>query len=133
MNTRTQSAGPKITEKTLPVLIGRVKMRVKVACTGQPLVYLHPSAGLAWYPFLSWLSEHFTVYAPEFPGTSVGDPCAIHSVHALSDMVLLYEEVIRTLGLDKPVLVGQSFGGMLAAELAATFPGLASRVVLLDP
>ena len=133
MNTPTQHTGPKISEKTLHIWNGRIKMRVKVAGTGQPLVYLHPSAGLAWDPFLSWLSGHFTVYAPEFPGTSVGDPYAIHSIHELSDIVLLYEEAIRALGLDKPVLVGQSFGGMLAAELAATFPELASRVVLLDP
>lgn len=133
MNTPMQAAGPKLGERTLPVWNGRVKMRVKVAGTGQPLVYLHPSAGLAWDPFLSWLSEHFTVYAPEFPGTSVGDPYAIHSLNSLADIVLLYEEVVRALGLEKPVLVGQSFGGMLAAELAATFPELASRVVLLDP
>jgi pimeloyl-ACP methyl ester carboxylesterase len=47
--------------------------------------------------------------------------------------VLIYEEVVRTLGLHKPVVIGQSFGGMLAAELASAFPGLAARVVLLDP
>jgi pimeloyl-ACP methyl ester carboxylesterase len=30
-------------------------------------------------------------------------------------------------------VVGQSFGGMLAAELSSTFPGLAAKLVLLDP
>ena len=30
-------------------------------------------------------------------------------------------------------MVGQSFGGMLALELAAHFPSLFSRVVVLDP
>ncbi|SOY77568.1 Hydrolase or acyltransferase (Alpha/beta hydrolase superfamily)-like protein [Cupriavidus taiwanensis] len=133
MNTPTRAAGPDINERTLAVWDGRIKMRVKVAGSGQPLVYLHPSAGLGWDPFLSWLAEHFTVYAPEFPGTSVGDPYAIHSVQSLSDVVLVYEELIRSLGLEKPILVGQSFGGMLAAELASAFPALASQVVLLDP
>ena len=133
MTTITQATGPKIGEQTLSVWNGRLKMRVKVAGAGAPLLYLHPSAGLAWDPFLSYLAERYTVYAPEFPGTSVGDPYAIHSVHSLSDVVLIYEEVVRTLDLRKPVLVGQSFGGMLAAELAATFPDLASRIVLLDP
>ncbi|MBN3789118.1 alpha/beta hydrolase [Burkholderia sp. Ac-20353] len=133
MNTSTRAAGPDITERTLRVWGGRINMRVKVAGAGQPVVYMHPSAGLGWDPFLSWLSENFTVYAPEFPGTSAGDPYAIHSINSLGDIVLVYEEVIRSLGLVKPILIGQSFGGMLAAELAAAFPNLASRVVLLDP
>src|SRR6185369_9542882 len=50
----------------------------------------HPAAGLAWDPFLSHLAERYTVYAPEFPGTSVGDPYAIHQVDDLTDLVVLY-------------------------------------------
>jgi pimeloyl-ACP methyl ester carboxylesterase len=73
------------------------------------------------------------VYAPEFPGTSAGDPYAIHAIHDLSNVVLLYEELLRALEITSPILVGQSFGGMLAAELAAAFPALATKVVLLDP
>ena len=131
--TTTNATGPQIDEKTVPVWGGRIKMRVKVAGKGPGLVYLHPSGGLAWDPFLSYLAQRYTVYAPEFPGTSVGDPYAIHSIHHLSDVVLMYEEAIRTLGISKPVLVGQSFGGMIAAELATAFPDLPSKVVLLDP
>lgn len=131
--TTTSNTGPVISERIVPAWNGRIKMRVKVAGSGKPLVYLHPASGLAWDTFLSWLAEHFTVYAPEFPGTSVGDPYAIHAIHALGDVVLVYEEVIRSLNLEKPVLVGQSFGGMLAAEIAATFPSLPSKVILLDP
>lgn len=133
MNAHTQAVGPDIKEKVLSVWDGHIKMRIKVAGAGRPLVYLHPASGPSWDPFLSLLSEQFTVYAPEFPGTSVGDPYAIHSVHSLSDAVLIYEEMIRSLGLDNPILVGSSFGGMLASELAAAFPGLASKVILLDP
>lgn len=129
----TLQQGPEITEEAIPVWNGKLNIRVKVAGAGAPLLYLHPAAGLAWDPFLSHLAESYTVYAPEFPGTSVGDPYAIHAVDHLSDVVLIYEEIVRTLGLRQPVVVGQSFGGMLAAELASAFPGLASRVVLLDP
>jgi len=124
---------PTISEETLSVWGGRIKMRIKVAGAGAPLVYLHPAAGLAWDPFLSHLAQRHTVYAPEFPGTSVGDPYAIHQVDTLGDVVLIYEEVVRRLGLTKPVLVGQSFGGMLAAEIAAFYPELPSSLVLLDP
>ncbi|MPY98880.1 MAG: alpha/beta fold hydrolase [Actinophytocola sp.] len=131
--TTTESTQPAISEEFLAVWNGRLTIRVKVAGAGPPLLYLHPAAGLAWDPFLTQMAEHYTVYAPEFPGTSVGDPYAIHAVDSLPDVVLIYEEVVRTLGLSAPVMVGQSFGGMIAAELAATFPTLPSALVLLDP
>jgi pimeloyl-ACP methyl ester carboxylesterase len=98
------------------------------------VLYLHPAAGLAWDPFLGALAERHTIYAPEVPGTSAGDPGAIHRVDDLSDLVLIYEEAVRALDLGGPaVAIGQSFGGMLVAELAAHFPALFSKIVLLGP
>lgn len=51
----------------------------------------------------------------------------------LWDTVLIYEHALRELGLTGAPVVAQSFGGMLAAELAAAYPQLFSKVVLLDP
>jgi pimeloyl-ACP methyl ester carboxylesterase len=120
-------------QRTVEVWNGRIKMRVKVAGKGPALVYLHPSGGLLWDPFLARLAETYTVYAPEFPGTSAGDPYAIHQVDDLWDVVLAYEEMLRGLELDRPIAVGQSFGGMLASEIASTFPNAFSKLVVLDP
>jgi pimeloyl-ACP methyl ester carboxylesterase len=124
---------PEIRSETVTVWGGRLKLGVQVAGTGPAVVYLHPAAGLAWDPFLARLAERRTVYAPEFPGTSAADRQAVHAVEDVWDVVLCYEEALRALGLDRPAVLGQSFGGMLAAELAATFPKIFSRLVLLDP
>jgi pimeloyl-ACP methyl ester carboxylesterase len=129
----TTIAAPTITERSIDVWGDQITIRVKVAGTGAPLLYLHPAAGLAWDPFLSHLADRYTVYAPEFPGTSSGDPYATRAVDQLADIVLIYEELVRKLGLIIPVVVGQSFGGMLAAELASAYPSLFAKVVLLDP
>ena len=112
---------------------GRITVRVRHAGTGDPLLYLHPTTGPAWIPFLDRLAERYTVYAPEFPGTTDGDPYAIHVIDELSDVVLMYEELVRRLDLERPVVVGHSFGGMLAAELAAHHTALPGRLVLIDP
>jgi pimeloyl-ACP methyl ester carboxylesterase len=111
---------------------GKISMRVKVVGQGPALVYLHPASGPLWDEFLEKLSGHFTVYAPEFPGTSPDAPYAARQLDDLQDVVLVYEEVIRNLGLERPVIMGQSFGGMLAAELASVFPSMLSRLVILD-
>lgn len=131
--TTIDELGPVITEEAVPVWNGRMTIKVKVAGAGAPVVYLHPAGGLTWDPFLSHIAEGNTVYAIEFPGTSTGDPYAVHLVDELSDVVLIYEEVLRSLGLNRPVIIGQSFGGMIAAELVAAYPDIASKVILLDP
>jgi pimeloyl-ACP methyl ester carboxylesterase len=96
-------------------------------------VFLHPASGLAWDPFLADLSAQRTVYAPLVPGTSPADPDAIDEVRDLWELVLLEQEGLLALGLEGADLVGASFGGMLACELQATFPGMFGKLVLLDP
>ena len=90
---------------------------------GPPLVYLHPAAGLAWDPFLERLAAQRTIHAPRVPGTTPGKPEAIREVDDLWDLVLVYEEAIRALGLDRPAVIGQSFGGMLACRARGDLPG----------
>jgi pimeloyl-ACP methyl ester carboxylesterase len=123
----------RLRDETVEVGGGRLRLHVKVAGDGPPLLYFHPLPGLVWQPFLDQLAERYTVYAPEHPGTSPGDPQAIGEVHTFWELLLLYDEAVRALGLQGPVALGQSFGGMVAADLAATFPALFARLVLLAP
>ncbi|WP_300609037.1 alpha/beta hydrolase [Trebonia sp.] len=122
-----------VRDQAVEVWDGRLRLHVKVAGDGPPVLFFHPLSGLAWDPLLDQLAAQYTVYAPEHPGTSPGDPQAIHQVQTFWELLLLYEEAIRALGLDRPAALGQSFGGMVAADLAATFPRLLSRLVLLSP
>jgi pimeloyl-ACP methyl ester carboxylesterase len=119
--------------RTIKVWNDRIDMRVQIKGQGEPLLYLHPAGGLGWDLFLDDLARDHTVYAPEFPGTTPGDITAIHELDDIFDVVLAYEEAARKLGITGAIVVGQSFGGMIAAELASSFPELFSKVVLLDP
>ena len=49
------------------------------------------------------------------------------------DIASHLDAVVETVGLEPAVLLGHSFGGRLAFELAARSPELAARLVLLDP
>ncbi len=122
-----------VREEQLTVLDGTVTFSVAIVGEGPALMYLHPAGGLEFDSFIEDLATRYTVYAPRFPGTDPNAPYEIHKLPTLLDALLAYEELVRALGITRPVLVGQSFGGMLAAELAALFPGVPSAVVLLDP
>ena len=121
-----------VRDEVVEVCDGRLRLHVKVAGSGPPVVFFHPLPGLEWQPLLDRLAERYTVYAPEHPGTSPGDPQAIREVHTLWELLLAYEEALRALGLERPAVVGMSFGGMVAADLAASFPQALSRLVLLS-
>src|SRR5918912_142559 len=115
---------------------GNVQTDVLVVGEGPPLVYLHGPWGLTVdLGFLPRLAETggCTVYAPRHPGTSAGDPEAIHRIDSLHDLIVYYAELFDQLELRSAPVVGHSFGAMVACEIAATVPGLVARLVLIDP
>ena len=122
-----------VQERTLSVWNARIHPRVKIGGQGPPLVFFHGAYGLEWDPFLENLSQTHTVYAPEHPGTTPGDPDAIKALDDFWDLVLYYYELFDQLELEAPAVVGHSFGGMVAAEVAATNPRRVSRLVLVSP
>jgi len=106
---------------------------VEVVGDGPALVYLHGPWGLA--PDLACvqaLSASHTVYAPRYPGTTAGDPEAIHQLDSLLDLVAYYAELLDRLELRSATVVGHSVGGMLACELGAAMPDRIERLVLID-
>jgi pimeloyl-ACP methyl ester carboxylesterase len=119
--------------RTLTVWNGRVPIRVHVQGSGPAVVFFHGPWGLTWAPFLDALAGQCTVYAPEHPGTSPGEPDAIQHVDSLWDLVLCYDELLEQLRLREVMLVGHSFGAMMACEVAALQPARVTRLVLLDP
>jgi pimeloyl-ACP methyl ester carboxylesterase len=112
---------------------GEVEIHTRVEGSGPPLLFLHSAGGLRWGPFLERLAASYTIYAPQLPGTHPSDPYAIHKVESFWDLLLIYEELVGALGIAGAPAVGESFGGMIAADLAAHFPALLSKLVLLAP
>lgn len=120
-------------QQTLSVWRDRIRMRVLSEGSGPAVVFFHGPWGLAWDPFLDQLAQGFTVYAPEHPGTTPGQPDDIYSLDDLWDLVLCYDELLQNLGLETAAFVGHSFGAMIACEVAAAFPRRASHLALIDP
>ena len=120
-------------EQTVSVWQGKVRLRVFSDGAGPALVFFHGPWGVTWDPFLAELAKGFTVYAPEHPGTAPDTHDDIYHLDGLWDLVLCYDELLRALKVDEAVLVGHSFGGMVACEMAAAYPRRAKRLALIDP
>jgi pimeloyl-ACP methyl ester carboxylesterase len=126
-------SGVAVDHRIVNVWDNKIRMQVQVRGSGPPLLYLHPAGGLQWDRFLGEMARNYTIYAPVFPGTNPVDSFAIHQLDDIFDVVLAYEEAVRALDIVNAPVIGQSFGGMLAAELASSFPNLFSQITLLDP
>ena len=118
------------TEKVLNIRDGLFTTKVLVGGNGPPLVFLHDAFGVSWDSFLEDLSRSFTVYAPLHPG--LNEPEDIRNLYSLWDLVLYHYEVFDALGLQSPAVIGHSYGGMVAAEIAATNPDRVSKLILMD-
>jgi pimeloyl-ACP methyl ester carboxylesterase len=99
---------------------------------GPPLVFLHGGGGLVLEdPILGGLEAAHTVVAPLAPGfADLADLEPLRDVHELA---MHYDDLFEALGLEGVPVVGHSFGGMVAAELAAHYPRRVSRLVLIAP
>ena len=99
---------------------------------GQPILLLHGFQNLsANAPFLDRLAQHGEVIAPSHPGFGQSQrPDGFDTVY---DLVLLYLGLIDRLGHNNISVVGFSFGGWLAAELAVHGGERIGKLVLVDP
>jgi pimeloyl-ACP methyl ester carboxylesterase len=99
---------------------------------GRPILLLHgfqtidPQAR-----FLDLLGRHGEITAPSGPGFG-GSPRP-KEFDTVYDLVHLYLELVDTLPGEKITLIGFSFGGWLAAEVAAACSHRLDKLVLVDP
>ena len=99
------------------------------SATGRPLVFLH---GLTfdcrmWDPVLEHLPRGHRALAFDLPGHGASPALGGSGLAPVVDAV---HAAILAAGLDRPILVGHSIGGPLAAIYAATHP--AAAVVSID-
>lgn len=123
------SATTSSTLERLPV--AGMELEVLRRGAGPPLLLLHGFQNLDREArFLDLLGTRTEIVAPSHPGFG-GSPRPAE-FETIYDLVHLYLEVLERLPHDKVALMGLSFGGWLAAEVAVTCPHRIDRLVLVD-
>ncbi|HZD65275.1 MAG TPA: alpha/beta fold hydrolase [Acidimicrobiales bacterium] len=102
------------------------------AGSGRPVLFLHGGGGAGeWNPYHQALSGQVDLIAPDHPGFGLSDD--LPELRDVDDLVYHYLDVLDAFGLAQVDLVGASFGGWIAAELAVHSPERFRRLVLLAP
>jgi pimeloyl-ACP methyl ester carboxylesterase len=99
---------------------------------GRPILLLHGFDTIdSEAPFLDQLARHGEVVAPSSPG--FGNSPRPKDFDTVYDLVHLYLAMLKALPGDKTTVLGLSFGGWLAAEVAAAGSHHVDKLVLVDP
>jgi len=114
------------------LVVHGIELEVVWRGRGRPLLVLHgfdtidPGAR-----FLDLLGQHAEIVAPSSPG--FGHSPRPQDFDTVYDLVHLYLAALDVLPGDKVSLLGFSFGGWLAAEVAAACSHRLAKLILVDP
>ena len=99
---------------------------------GRTSLFLHGAGGhMPDDPLLAALASKYRVVAPLLPG--YGQSTGEDGLRDMLDVTLHALDVLEALELKKPIVVGHSMGGMIAAEMAAIAHTEIAKLCLLAP
>jgi pimeloyl-ACP methyl ester carboxylesterase len=114
------------------ITINGVELEVLRRGAGPPALLLHGMDTVSPQArFLDLLGRDAEIIAPSAPG--FGNTARPADFDTIYDLVHLWLALIDELPYDKITLIGMSFGGWLAAEVAAASSHKLAKLVLVDP
>ena len=114
------------------LIVGRDRLLAISGGSGKPLLVLHEELGHpGWLGWHEKLSRRRTLLIPLHPG--FGQTPRVEWVLNVRDLACFYGRFLRDQRLTPIDVIGFSFGGWLAAEMAANDPHLFRRMTLVAP
>jgi pimeloyl-ACP methyl ester carboxylesterase len=130
LTTRKAMSTQAITDGRLT--IKDIQLEVFHQGTGSKLLLLHGGGGLDHRAkFLGLLAAHFEVIAPSHPG--FGHSPLPDRFDSVADLAYLYLDLLDALEARDVILMGFSFGGWVAAEIAVRCAHRLRQVILVAP
>jgi pimeloyl-ACP methyl ester carboxylesterase len=99
---------------------------------GDTVVLMHGWGGsiLSFKPVFDYLSKNFRVYSFDFPG--FGKSGVMQEAWGIEDYGNFIVRFFKKMNIDKTHIIGHSFGGRIAIWVAANFPEVVNKLVLVN-
>jgi pimeloyl-ACP methyl ester carboxylesterase len=107
------------------------RIAYRTAGTGPVVLLLHGMAGSSrtWHHVTPTLARHCTIVAPDLLGH--GQSAKPRAEYSLGAHANVLRDMLAVLGYERATLVGHSYGGGVAMQLAYQFPTRCERLVLV--
>lgn len=115
------------------IAVGSQRVHVEQAGAGPPVVLLHGFGGSAytWRRVVPGLAAQHRVVAVDLNGFGWTERPSDHEAYGASGQLALVVGVLDALGLERPAVVGHSWGGGLGLRLASAHPQRISSLVVV--
>jgi len=132
MMARQPHESRKMPNAAVRMTVNGIDLEVLRRGSGPPLVILHGLDSIdPRSPYLDLLGRDFEIIAPSSPG--FGNSPRPDDFDTVYDLIHVHLAAIQALPYAKVALLGFSFGGWLAAEIAASCGDRLSKLILVDP
>ncbi|WP_254438295.1 alpha/beta fold hydrolase [Paenibacillus sp. DCT19] len=113
---------------------GSVHVLVSGKENAEPMVLLHGFgfSSTMWSENISALSDHYRVYAIDFPG-DINRSVSAQSIKNKTDCALWFIEMMDRLHIDQAHVCGHSYGGFLTLVLASRVSERIRKIVIISP
>ncbi|MCB0020850.1 MAG: alpha/beta hydrolase [Anaerolineales bacterium] len=112
--------------------IDGTRLHVQILGAGRPLLLIHgwTNNGEIWRPLATELAGRYQAIMVDLPGFGQSGLAPDYHLARISGLLL---ELVRRLGVDRPVVAGLSMGCFLAADLLQRYPEQFSGAILVGP
>jgi pimeloyl-ACP methyl ester carboxylesterase len=101
----------------------------------QTIIFLHgfPEYWGTWHAQLDYFANNYRVIAPDLPGYNLSDKPQKQSFYAVPNLIQFIAKFIQAVApQEKIILVAHDWGGVIAWPLAAFFPQIVERLIILN-
>jgi pimeloyl-ACP methyl ester carboxylesterase len=114
--------------------LGAISLSVTEVGEGAPILFLHgfPESGAAWGEVASLLSDRFRCILPDQRGYGLSDHPDRQADYAVDRLIDDISALANALGIEKFVLAGHDWGGVLAWWYAARHSARVSHLIIAN-
>jgi len=133
-NSRPETNSERSQSTSKFVIVDGTRLHFVVKGTGRPVVLVHgnPGSGQDWTRLFGPLAAHHKIIAFDRPGHGLSQRPK-HVDATVEVQARLLHEALKQLHVERPIVVGHSWGGALALVYAINYPKEVAGVVLVAP
>ncbi len=114
--------------------VNGIRLHYLRAGSGPLMLFLHgfPQSSFSWEEQMAVFASDHTVVAPDLRGYNLSDKPAEVKAYRPATLIEVLRQLLAHRGFELCILVAHDWGGALALNLAAAYPQLVSKLVIIN-
>ncbi len=114
--------------------VNGIKLHYVAQGSGRLVILLHgfPEFWYSWRHQIPYLAQSFRVVAPDLRGYNTSDKPGGVKPYKIDELINDVRGLIEHFGAEKAVIISHDWGGVIAWDLAARYPGAVDKLIVMN-